>query len=373
MDDERFSLSGWTEVSYTASTARESNFPVAFNDRANTFLLQQQWFRLDRALVTTGTTEPTYGYHADVLVGSDYRWTLMRGLLNSQLVNSTGAQNLYGVDPIQLYVNAYFPTLFRGTEIRIGRSYSPWGHESIESVNSPMLSRSYPFFNTPFTFMGVSAQTTFTPVWSAVVMLANGNDTFLVSEEEARFVGKLTYAAPNQRDNVQLGTTLGRGRFNAGAPFNPATLALAQEPAGHNNFNVVDVVYTHVFSPRLTFADESMFGWQTAVPANVPGGIVRPGSDSPGTAHWASTVQYLHFTITPRLGSVLRVGLFDDIDGQRTGFRGLYTVVTGGIQFRLRKDVIIRPEVRYDYNGRSQPFEGKHDILTAASDLIFRW
>ena len=118
LDDNRVSFSGWTEMSYTASTSQVSNLPVGFNDRANTFLLQQHWFRLDRPLATNDTSEPSFGYHLDVYVGSDYRWILMRGLFNSQLDNSIGAQNLYGVDPIQFYVNAYFPKLFRGTEFR---------------------------------------------------------------------------------------------------------------------------------------------------------------------------------------------------------------------------------------------------------------
>jgi len=358
-DDNRFSLSGWTEASFTGSTDRVSNLPVAFNDRANTFLLQQQWFRLDRSVVTTGTTEPSWGYRLDVAVGSDYRWMLMRGLFNSQLDNSTGAQNLYGVDPVEFYVNAYFPTLFRGTEIRVGRTYNPWGYESLEAISTPLLSRSYAFFNTPFTLMGVGANITFTPEWSGIFILANGNDTYLVPYQETRMFGKITWNAPNQRDNVQLGWTLGRGKFNTGAPFDPATIALAQEPAGHNNFNAFDIVYTHIFSSVFTYVNETMYAWQTGVPANVRGGIVRSGPDlTAGTAHWASSVQYLRFTLTPRLSSIVRFETFDDFNGQRTGFPGLYVTPTAGIQFRLRKGIIIRPELRYDYNVQSRPFEG---------------
>jgi hypothetical protein len=346
---------------------------VGFNDRANTFLLQQHWFRLDRPLATNDTSEPSFGYHLDVYVGSDYRWILIRGLFNSQLDNSTGAQNLYGVDPIQFYANAYFPKLFRGTEFRIGRTYNPWGYESLEAPRTPLLSRSYAFFNTPFTLMAAGAYTTLTPEWSTVLLLTNGNDVYLVPYQEARFYGILTYASANQRDIVTLGWSLGRGRFNSGAPFNPATVALAQEPAGRNNQNVIDLVYSHVFSSVFTYANESMFAWQTAVPANVPGGIIRSGSDYPGTSHWASICHYFRFTLTPRVSSIVRVETFDDFNGQRTGFPGLYTAVTGGYQLRLRKDIIIRPEMRYDYNGQSRPFEGKHGQFLAASDLIIRW
>ena len=37
------------------------------------------------------------------------------------------------------------------------------------------------------------------------------------------------------------------------------------------------------------------------------------------------------------------------------------------------RSILFRPEVRYDYNGYSRPFEGKHGIFTAGADLIFRF
>ena len=65
--------------------------------------------------------------------------------------------------------------------------------------------------------------------------------------------------------------------------------------------------------------------------------------------------------------------MFDDFQGQRTGFNGLYTAITGGMQYRPVKDILIRPEVRFDYNGYSLPFENKHGIFTAAIDAIVRF
>jgi hypothetical protein len=96
------------------------------------------------------------------------------------------------VDPVQFYASVFFPTLFRGTEIRVGRTYDPAGYESLEAVSNPLLSRSYLFFNTPFTLMGIGAFTTISPEWAAILILANGNDTFLVPEQEARMFGKLS-------------------------------------------------------------------------------------------------------------------------------------------------------------------------------------
>ena len=203
-------------------------------------------------------------------------------------------------------------------------------------------------------------------------LLANGNDTFFGPTEEPRFVGMLAWKSPSERDTLALGTTAGRGRFNANEPFNPPTAGLPKEPAGHNNFNMIDLVFTHRFNSRFTYALESSYGEQSNVPANVPGGIVRPGA-AVGTAHWVSAVNYFRYTITPSLGGIVRVELFDDIDGQRTGFPGLYTLITGGVQLRPARAILIRPEVRYIENDESRAFSGHHSTLTAGCDVTLRW
>src|SRR6516225_6843626 len=54
LDDNRMSVSGWTEVSFTASSsARRDQLPMGFNFRANDFLLQNNWLRFER------TVDPT--------------------------------------------------------------------------------------------------------------------------------------------------------------------------------------------------------------------------------------------------------------------------------------------------------------------------
>ena len=373
LEENRTLISGWTQMSYTASTNDISNQPVVWNDRANKFLLQQHWIRLERTVLTSGTLDPTWGYRFDTTIGSDYRFSMMRGLFNSQLLNSTGAQNLYGVDPIQFYGNVYIPTMFQGTDVRAGRLFTPWGFESLEGISTPFLSRSYAFnWSPPFTHMGIMVSPTFNAQWSGRFMLANGNDVFFDAPQEMRFVGALTWTSIDKRNSATFGWTLGRGKFNAGNPFNPATTGEQSEPAGRNNINVLDLVVTHLFNPRWSYAAEMIYGYQSDVPANVPGGIIKENAVS-GTAHWGSVAQYLFWNVNSRLTYQTRLEFFDDFEGQRTGFEGLYTAVTTGLVIKPWKSIMIRPELRYDYNGYSRPFEGKHDIFTASSDLIIRW
>jgi hypothetical protein len=88
---------------------------------------------------------------------------------------------------------------------------------------------------------------------------------------------------------------------------------------------------------------------------------------------WLSSIHYLSYTFTPRLTGNTRLDFYDDFQGQRTGFKGLYTALTGGLTFKPRPALWLRPEVRYDYNGQSRPFEDKHGLFTATMDVLVRW
>src|SRR5262249_7278084 len=150
----------------------------------------------------------------------------------------------------------------------------------------------------------------------------------------------------NGRDSVLFSVILGSGRFNQARNF--------------HNPEVFDLVYAHKINPRLTYTMEGLFGFTTNVPDT-------------GTAYWVGNLHYLTHDFTPRLSRTNPLEFFDDAQGQRTGFPGLYTALTAGLSFRPRKDIIIRPELRYDYNGESRPFENHHGLFTAAVDLILRW
>src|SRR5262245_45652252 len=81
LDENRLRVWGWTDVSFTASTAEHNQLPMGFNYLANQFLLQQNWLRVERTVVTSGTTVPTFGFRSDtILPGTDYRFTLARGV-----------------------------------------------------------------------------------------------------------------------------------------------------------------------------------------------------------------------------------------------------------------------------------------------------
>lgn len=347
LDSARLQVYGWTDSSYTASSAAHSNLPLGFNYRANQFLLQQNWLTIERPVVTTGTTEPTFGFHSDwILPGTDYRFTVARGLFSSQLTTNNGQPSLYGIDPFQFYGEAYFPTVAHGLDVKVGRFKALYGAEVTPAVNNLLFSHSYTFIYNPFTHTGGVATLKLNDTWTVQAGLVTGSDIFIAPGANPTFVGSVQWAPPDGADSVLLSVIVGKGRFD-------------QKHNLHNP-QVFDLVYTHKFNSRLSYTFNGLFGYTGNVPDT-------------GTAYWFGAVNYLTYDFAARLKGIARLEFFDDIDGNRTGFKGLYTSLTAGLNFQLRRHIVIRPEIRYDYNNVSRPFENQHGLFTAATDFIVRW
>ena len=345
MKQDRFSLSGWADMSYTASTANATNMPLGFNYLANRFLLQQNWLRLDYA-VDEEATRPSFGFRSDwILPGTDYRFTLPRGLLNDQLTANGGAPNLYGIDPIHFYGEVYLPGILDGMDIKVGRFCMLHGIDMNEAAMNLLPSHSYTYLADPFTHTGILTTTRLSKQFLVQAAITTGSDVFFGPAAEPTFVGGFIWFSESGRTNLKFMTVLGSGAFNTAQMW--------------DNRNIFDVVLRHQFGERLFYAAEGLFGYENNVP-----GI--------GSAQWYGAVQYLTYQINEKLAPTIRVELFDDPQGERTFFPGLYTAFSAGIYWRPRHWLTFRQEVRYDHN-ESGAFEGKNDLFTAASDLIFQW
>jgi hypothetical protein len=347
LEDEQVQVLGWTQASFTASTDRDDQLPYGFNYKANRFLLQQNWLRLDRPVGTSGTSDPSFGFRSDwILPGSDYRFTLPRGIFNGQLTANHGQPNTYGIDPIQFYGEAYFPTIARGMDIKVGRFFSLYGVESNEGISNALISHAYTFIYDPFTHTGILTTTKLNDAWTAQAGAVLGSDDFIDQVDNATFIGSLKWVRADQRDSVFANVIAGQGRFNQKRNF--------------HNPEVFDLVYTHKFDPRLNYAFEGLYGFTNNVP-NI------------GTANWMGIINYLTYNITEQVNAATRLEFFDDFQGQRTGFAGLYTALAGVVAYRPVKWLQLRQELRYDYHTQTAPFEGKHGLFTATSDFILRW
>jgi hypothetical protein len=347
LDAQRFQVTGWVDASFTASSVAHNQLPFGFNYLANQGLLQQNWLRLDRSVVTDGTNEATFGFRSDtILPGSDYRFTAARGMFSGQLTANDGRPNTYGIDPIQLYGEAYFPTIGKGLDVKLGRVFCQYGVETNDAPSNALLSHAYTFIYDPFTYTGVVSTLSLSDTWSVQFGVVLGSDVFIDPAASPTGMGSVKWAPPDGKDSVQFSFIAGSGTFNQARDF--------------NNPEVLDFVYTHKFNDRWNYSYETLLGYQTHVP-------------DIGTAYWFGVLNYLTYTFTPKLSATTRIEFFDDAQGQRTQFKGLYNAFTAGVSYKPHKAITLRPEVRFDYNGESRPFENNHGLFTASTDVILRW
>jgi hypothetical protein len=346
LDGNRTQVTGWTDMSFTASSDRHENLPIGFNFKANQFLLQQNWLRFERPVLQNATT-PTWGFRFDtILPGSDYRFTAARGLFSGQLTANEGEPNTYGIDPIQMYAEAYFPQVGRGLDVKFGRFFAQFGAESNDAPSNALASHSYTMVYDPFTHTGLLTTLKLTDAWSVQNGLVTGSDIFIDPAARPTYIGSVKWAPPSGRDSVLFSVIIGPGRFEQDRNF--------------NNPEVFDLVYTHKFHDRLNYTLDALLSFQTNVP-------------DIGTAAWFGIIQYLTYTFSPRISGTMRLEFFDDVDGQRTGFKGLYSALTVGLTLKPTRWLWLRPELRYDYNDESSPFENKPYLFTATMDVIVRW
>jgi hypothetical protein len=347
LDEWKVQLSGWTEISFTGSTAEDSNLPLGFDYRANQFNLQQNWLRIERPVDTSSKTDPSWGFLSDtILPGTDYFFTLARGLFNGQLTANDGRPNLYGIDPVQFYLEGYFPTIGQGMTVQFGHFFARYGVESIAAVNNSLVSHAYTFIYDPFTNTGLVTSTKLDDEWSVQAGIVTGSDMFIAPGDNPTFVGGVTWQRTGGEESFVFYTIVGRAQFNQAQNF--------------HNPDIFDIVYTRKLTPKLTYNFEGLYGFTN----NVPG---------TGFANWFGLVNYLTYEFTSQLSGTTRLEFFDDEQGQRTGFPGLYIAPTVGLNYRPHKSIVIRPEVRYDNNVETRPFEDEHDLFTAVIDVIFRW
>jgi hypothetical protein len=378
-------VDGWVAFSYNTSTRNVTNLPYTWNDRADSALLQQVWVNIAQP-VDWEKPEVQHGWNVSLLYGSDYRFTLIRGFLNNQLKNVNPdprelngfEQNIYGGDiPVFTY-SVFVPGMGgEGTEFTVGRMFCQFGYESVMATSTPLMSRSYAFnWAPPFFHVGAMATTKFTPNVIVKNMIVNGNDVFFDGSQEWRYAGQAVWISDDEGTTLAFGTSIGRGRFDASRPSGPAkgitTIGLAYEPFGRNNMNVFDLVYTTKLGEKTRYAFEAIYGYQTDVPAAATGSAANFNGGT-GTARWCSLVNYLLQDFNDHWTGVARFEIFNDYQGQRTGFEGTYYSATLGLQCKPCNEVLIRPEIRYDYNPYSRPFSGRHDIFVAGFDMIVKF
>jgi hypothetical protein len=345
--DNGIKVYGWADMNYTGSSARRSNAPITFNDRANFFQFNQNWIEIAKS-IDTSKDEVQWGFKTSWIVpGYDYKYTLARGLWDGQLRD--GRQ--YGFDAVYHYAELFAPGVgAKGTTFRLGRWATGIGYEQIDAVNTPYVTKSYNFQYNPFTHTGAMATTGLSDDWTMYHGVVTGADVWIDPAATASYVGGLKWAPKEGKTSVAANVFFTGKGFNAGQNF--------------QHFNAYNLVVTRKFGEKLTYVLDATASNAVSTDPNGPAGG--------RAANWYGFANYFLYQATEKLASNLRVEIFNDSQGVRTGTRGTYFETTYGLTWTPIDPVLVRPFVRYDHNGNG-PYEGRNSLYTGGLELIFRY
>ncbi len=353
----RWSLTGWVNAGVTANehnTPSRYNGPVTFNDRREG-QLNQLYAILERA-GDNGGCGWDWGLRVDLLYGTDYIFTQATGLETRR--NGTPKWNSgihYGLAMPQAYVDV----LYNDVSVKLGHFYTIIGYEGVMAPSNFFYSHAYTHqYGEPFTHTGGLAEWQYSDrvvLWGGIV---NGWDRFDATTNRAAFLGGFRYTPCHERYSFT------------------ATLIAGDEPNNVNvqsNRTMYSLVFNYHVTDNLEYVLQHDNGWQDSFFAG--------GAD----AEWYGINQYLFYTMNDCWKAGLRFEWFRDDDGVRVatvrdggaafgGAAGNYYQLTGGLNWSPRANVMVRPEVRWDWydGGTGLPYnDGASDSqVTAAVDVI---
>ncbi len=244
----------------------------------------------------------------------------------------------------------------KGIDFKFGK-FATWiGAELWESVDNPNFSRSLLYQNAiPFTNTGLAIGYPLLDNLSATFYLVNGWDTFADNNdgktlgyqfnwgvsENTSFIVNGSHG-PEQDDDLVAGADGNWRHF--------WDLILAFKPLDRTNVNI-----------------NFDFGTEEGAKGIASGFLAGPG----GNGKWWGISGILSQDITDSFGLALRGEYFDDDDGARIGIDDLQIwEVTLTANIKIRENLLVRPEVRYD-KADQEIFAGQDNQLTTAIDFAY--
>ena len=360
----RTKLYGWVEPTLNFSTSTHSNAPEANDVYSNRFEMNQFILYAERLPDSVQRDHVDWGYHLTAFYGTDYRYTMDKGYLSSQLLKD---HRQYGFDPILQYVDVYLPHVAQGMNIRLGRYISIPGIEAQLTPNNYVFSHSLLYAIDPFTDTGVLATVKLSDRWLVQLGLTASHDV-----------------APWTRDAQPSGTAcVGYTTSSVNDNYYLCANGINDGKYAYNNLQQYDVTWYHKFSKTVHMATEVWYMYQRDVPSD--SGPIQPQPNTnaahclPGelrcTAPEYAAVNYFQKQLSAHDFVSFRSDFLDDKKGQRTGYATKYSENTIMWSHWIGTTVQIRPELRFERAWERKAYDRgtRQNQLTVASDLIFHF
>jgi hypothetical protein len=360
---------GWLNAGVNVSTSKGggySNFPEAYAERQG-FELDQEVLYIERQPDTVQTDHVDWGFRIALLYGIDYRFTTSNGFLSDQLLKHNREN---GFDMPMFYFDLYVPQVAQGMDIRVGRYISLPDIEAQLAPNNYTYSHSLTYTFDCYTQLGVNATIKLSNHWLVQAGMSPGCDTMPWTT-----TAKLTA-------NFCVGYTWSEGRDN----FYACDNSLNDGKYSYNNLQAFYATWYHKYGKdsRWHSATESWYQYEKHTPnLNNPAAqsLLIPGANGAicdntqaltCLAPDFSIVNYHEYQASKHDYFSFRNEFFDDIAGQRTGFKSRFTEHMIGWGHWVGTTVLFRPELRFEraYDSPAYNNGTRKNQLTFASDVI---
>jgi hypothetical protein len=306
-----------------------------FDQKANTFLIDLAQIQFAK--------DPPVG-------GLGYKLKLSYGE-TAKFIHSAGLGNQNDeFDLTEAYVN-YVAPLGSGLKLQFGKFVTYHSAEVIEAKDNFNYSRSFLFnYAVPFTHTGIMAAYKFSDAFTANLYIVNGWDV---------------------TDDNNKGKTFGAS-FGF-TPVDPVALTFnfmyGPEQANNTSSNrfLFDWIGAFKATKNLTFMANIDYAHEEKDPLN-------GGKDS----EWYGAAVYAKYDFTDFFSTSIRAEYFNDENGVRTGIAQELKEITLTAEFRVAKNLLVRPEYRHDWSNKNG-FDSEHNAFdtksqdTIAVGVMYTW
>ena len=294
-----------------------------FDQDANSFLLDLAQIQFAREAPLGGV-----GYKLKLSFGETAKY-----------IHSTGLGDPGDAfDLTEAYVN-YVAPLGSGLKVQFGKFATYHGAEVIEARDNFNYSRSFLFnYGIPFTHTGFLVGYTFSKALTTNLYLVNGWDTFNDNNKGKTF-GTSFVVTPIEPLSMNFNFMYGPEQ---------------SDNSSHYRF-LADWVGTFKATKNLTFTINADYANEEKDPFN-------GGKNS----RWYGIAGYAKYDFTDWLSASIRAEYFGDTNGVRTGIAQSLKGITFTPEFRILKNLLVRPEYRHDWSNKDA-FDSKNTTFTKKS------
>ncbi len=369
----RIKIYGWFDPGFNVSTSdrgKYANAPTAYDVIPNSVQLDQAVLYIERLPDEVQRQHFDWGFRLANLYGLDYRYTTAKGIFSQQLLKSN---NTYGYDPVMFYTDLWFPHVAKGINIRIGRYISLPDIEAQLAPNNYTYSHSLLYTVDCYTQTGAVASIRVSSRWMIQAGFSGGCE-----------------AAPWTTDAKPTGTACASYTWATGGDnLYLCANAINDGKYAYNNVQGYYLTEYHRFGKGLWHTStEGWYQYERGVP-NIAGNVANPIPTETGAngaycdagqlrcyAPSSAILNYVERDFNNHHDSLnIRNEFVDDIRGQRTGYKTMYSEHLIGFDHWIGTTITVRPEIRLEHSYQMAAYDDgtKTTQFTVAGDLIYHF